>query len=90
MGVGFYLLARLVPTMIEEVRFATDSTLEEASFEPSDVSEFLLDDHLARAPVSGARSYSAIVIPANAQRWPGKFGLQPDRAFVRLSCQRTE
>jgi len=38
---------------------------------------------VARAPVSGARSYPAVVIPANAQRWPGKFGLQPDRAFVR-------
>src|SRR5271169_3119307 len=36
-----------------------------------DVGEFLLDDHLARAPVSGTRSYPAVVIPANAQRWPG-------------------
>src|ERR1700730_17060712 len=35
-----------------------------------DVGELLLDDHLARAPVSGARSYPAVVIPANAQRWP--------------------
>src|ERR1700730_6112377 len=35
-----------------------------------DVGELLLDDHLARAPGSGARSYPAVVIPANAQRWP--------------------